>query len=125
MRRLVAWAALAAVVAIAAARAASAPRAASAFGADERTRRALFEAVTRAEPAIRQRAARGFPGDLWSADDDFHNQELRLAEALAFQHGVSVADVLRAVDEGLHAHWPVTGPAPSPTSPPCHPRPVY
>ena len=123
--RALGWAALGAAVIAALVVAATSPSTAVPFRADERTRRALYEAITRAEPGLRVQTAENFPGDLWSADDDFHNAELRMAQGLAASRGVGVADVLRAIDEGLHEHWPVPGPPPSVTSPPCHPRPDY
>jgi hypothetical protein len=76
-----------------------------------------------AEPAMRADAARAFPGDPWSADDDFHNQEQRRAREVAGRYQVSLATALRAIDEGLRAHWnPELVIA---TVPPCHPRPIY
>jgi hypothetical protein len=114
------------VVLVALWRAATASHPPGAFRADDATARALFEAEARAEPEARATARRGFAGDLWSADDDFHAHELTLARALAVRHGVTVADVLRAIDDGLHGRWPPpAGPAPLATAPPCHPRPVY
>jgi hypothetical protein len=123
--RLLGWAALGGVVIVAVVVAATAPSSAVPFRADEPTRRAIFDVVAGAEPATRVQTARNFPGDLWSADDDFHNAELRMAHAQAAGRGVGVPDVLRAIDEGLRAHWPVPGPPPLATSPPCHPRPEY
>jgi hypothetical protein len=123
--RTVGWVVLGAAVATAVVVAARVPASRASFRADEATRRAFFDAAARAEPGMRARAADGFPGDIWSQDDDFHNAEQRLAGDLAARHGAGVADVLRAIDEGLRERWPVAGPPPRTTVPPCHPRPEY
>jgi hypothetical protein len=119
------WALLAGAVIAAVIRVGTVPSSRRPFRADENMRRAMFSAVALAEPAMRARAAESFPGDLWSADDDFHNAELRLASSLAASYGVQLSDVLRAIDEGIREHWPVSGPPPSPFVAPCHPRPIF
>ena len=87
---------------------------------------AIFREIAASETAVRSDAARAFPGDPWSADDDFHNHEQRAARAIAARDQVPVETVLRAIDDGLREHWAHTNPAPLlVTVPPCHPRPVY
>lgn len=120
------WLVTAALVLVAVARAATAPGAAPADRSDPALRAAIFREMTADETALRQDAARAFPGDPWSADDDFHNHQQRRARAIAARRGVSVETVLRAVDDGLREHWPQANPEPlRATVPPCHPRPVY
>jgi hypothetical protein len=76
------------------------------------------------EPSLRAEAAKKFPGDPWSQDDDFHNAELREARAFANRQGVQLGDVLRALDDGMHEHWPAS-PPPQAKVPPCRPRLTY
>jgi hypothetical protein len=93
---------------------------------DQATRAAIFREITASELVTRQNAARAFPGDPWSADDDFHNHEQRQARAIAARHRVPIEVVLGAIDEGLRQHWDHPNhPPPIATVPPCHPRPVY
>ena len=99
------------------------PRAGSRWRADAATRREMFDAMAAVEPLLRREAERAFPGDPWSADDDFHNHEQRQAWKVAFERGATLADGLRALDEGLRDH---ANSQPLPTTvPPCHPRPDY
>jgi hypothetical protein len=126
MRRTVlGWLFLATAVSAAVIRVATVPPSALPFRADEKTRRGFFEALARAEPGMRATAAENFPGDLWSADDDFHSFEMRLAHELAARAGLDVPEVLRAIDDGIRERWPVDGPRPQATAPPCHPRPIF
>jgi hypothetical protein len=95
-------------------------------GIDEPTRRAAFRAVASEESASRHDAAKAFPTDLWSRDDDFHERELRKARDWAGKHRVRLGDVLGALDDGLHAGWPSGNRDPLiPTVPPCRPRAIY
>jgi len=120
------WLVTAALALVAVARAATAPGVAPAEPDDPARRAAIFQEMTADETALRQDAARAFPGDPWSADDDFHNHQQRRARAIAARLHVSIGTVLGAVDDGLRAHWPHANPAPlTATVPPCHPRPVY
>jgi len=120
------WLVTAALVLVAVARAVTASGAGPAERDDPAVRAAIFQQMTADEAAVRADAARAFPGDPWSADDDFHNHEQRRARALAARLHVSIGTVLAAVDEGLREHWPHSNPAPlTATVPPCHPRPVY
>jgi hypothetical protein len=94
--------------------------------ADEATRVAMFNAMASSEPTARSEGARAFPGDPWSADDDFHLHEIRKAWEVGLDHRAAVADVLRAVDEGVRDNANQADPAPLlATVPPCHPRPDY
>jgi hypothetical protein len=93
---------------------------------DEATRRAAFRAVASEETAMRREAAKHFPTDLWSQDDDFHERELRRARDWANAHRARLGDVLSALDEGMRAHWPHDNPRPLVTTvPPCRPRAIY
>jgi hypothetical protein len=121
------WAPLAGVGAIALARAlVSTPPEQPAGGIDEATRRLAFRAVASEESTMRREAAKTFPTDPWSRDDAFHEKELSRARDWAGKHRVRLGDVLGAVDDGLHAHWPQDNHAPLiPTVPPCRPRAIY
>jgi hypothetical protein len=93
---------------------------------DEATRRAAFRAVASEEAGLRREAAKAFPTDLWSRDDDFHERELRRARDWAGKHRVRLGDVLGALDDGMHAGWPHDNRGPLvPTVPPCRPRAIY
>jgi hypothetical protein len=75
------------------------------------------------EPEWRLKSARGFPGDCWSADDDYGASEYNWAREQAAQRGVPVMDVLRAIDDDLH-RYPVEPPRKAGACP-CMPRPFY
>jgi hypothetical protein len=112
------------VIALARALTASPPAALAA--ADAVTRRTMFLAIASDETKMRRDAAKKFPTDSWSQDDDFHQSELKRAESLAAEHGVRVGDALRAVDEGMREGWPQPpGIAMRTTVPPCQPRAIY
>jgi hypothetical protein len=120
------WLLTAALVLVAVTRAITAPGAAPPERDDRSLRTAVFRQMTADETALRRDAARAFPGDPWSADDDFHNHQQRRARALAARLQLSIGTVLRAVDEGLHERWPAANPDPLTAAvPPCHPRPEY
>lgn len=78
--------------------------------------------IAQAEDSQRANARRNFPGDAWSADDDFHNQERRLAHALAGQYKLGIADVFHIIDADIRAHR-VEGRKSN--AAPCKPRPFY
>src|SRR6185437_9400168 len=93
---------------------------------DAVTRAAIFREMAASEPATRANAARAFPGDPWSADDDFHNHEQWQARAIAARRRIPIETVLRSIDDGLREHWDQPNAAPLVrTVPPCHPRPIY
>jgi hypothetical protein len=91
---------------------------------DAATRAAIFREIAASELISRENAARAFPGDPWSADDDFHNNEAWQARSIAAHRGVRIETVLRAIDDGLRQHWDQSNAGRLiPTVPPCHPRP--
>ena len=83
-------------------RAAHAPRpdAGSPLRREERPNVALNVAVN--EEEWQKKAEAAFPGDLWSASDDFHGHEAMRVRELARQHKTTYEDILRAVDEDIH-----------------------
>jgi hypothetical protein len=122
-----AWWPLGGVCAVAVLRAllAASPEQAPA-GMDESTGRAAFRAVASEESNMRREAAKTFPTDLWSRDDDFHQRELQRARDWAGQHRVRLGEVLGALDEGLRNRWLHANRAPLiPAVPPCQPRAIY
>jgi hypothetical protein len=84
----------------------------------------VYRDVTGRERTMRRDAAVKFPGDLWSQDDDFHERENEQVRSIASGKGVRFTDVVRAVDDGMHAHW-ATNVQPIATVPPCRPRLSY
>jgi hypothetical protein len=75
---------------------------------------------------MRRAAAKEFPADLWSQDDDFHKRELTRARAFAAEHNLRISDVLRAFDDGMREHWETSASVlPDTKVPPCRPRPIY
>ena len=111
--------ALAGLVAVVRAVTAPVPPPARALSAAERTE--IARSLAAQEPTWRVRAEKLFPGDRWSQDDDFYNQEHRAVRSTAAVRGTSPGEVLRAIDEGLRAapdHRKVT-------VAPVKPRPFY
>jgi len=53
--------------------------------------------VSLAEPEWWTASLRGFPGDVWSQDDHFHNLEQQRVLYLAERYGVSPAEILLMV----------------------------
>lgn len=92
------------------------------LSAEERAE--VGRAAAREEPGWRQRSRQSFPGDFWSQDDDFGASERQWALDESRRRGVPVVDVLRAIDEELHAASPVLPPRKA-TASPCKPRPFY
>ena len=93
---------------------------------DDTQRREAYKWVASDEVPERREAAKTFPTDLWSRDDDFHQREMVRALDFANSHHARFADVLSAVDEGLRERWPAGGAAPPvATVPPCRPRAIY
>ena len=75
---------------------------------------------------MRRDAAKKFPTDFWSQDDDFHQSELKRAKSVAAEHGVRLGDALSPVDEGMREGWPQPlGIVMRTTVPPCQPRAIY
>jgi hypothetical protein len=88
---------------------------------DPLTAREVYGLVAREEPAMRTAAAHAFPSEPWSQDDDFHGQERKKLRGFAGQRQLRVEEVLRAVDDGMHAGWPAAT-IPNPRARPCRPR---
>jgi len=119
--------ACAAASVVACRRAATAPAVTESWRAlTAKQREIVVAALASAEPGLRTAAAEAFPGDRWSADDDFHNHELALVRQLAANQGVPVAAVWDALDEALRSGHEEggRGRAMRATAPPCHPRPT-
>ncbi len=87
--------------------------------------RDAYRDITNREKTIRRESAVKFPGDVWSADDDFHERENEAVRSFANSHEVRVSDVVRAVDDGMREHWPTNATAIQATVPPCRPRLSY
>jgi len=91
--------------------------------ADDAQRREVFRFVASDEAPERREAAKTFPTDVWSRDDDFHQREATRARDWAKSHRIPFADALSAIDEGLRQHWPTGTLTPLvATVPPCRPR---
>lgn len=73
---------------------------------------------------MRREAAVKFPGDLWSQDDDMHERENEAVRSYASKNNVRITDVVRAMDDGMRAHWQTSGTVQA-TVPPCRPRLSY
>ena len=83
----------------------------------------LFSAVASDETSMRHEAAKAFPTDLWSRDDDFHRHEGQKTRDWAGAHHMRLSDAFRALDDGLRSHWPQANRGPLTLStPPCRPR---
>jgi hypothetical protein len=121
-----AWAPFAIVCAIALGRVLLAHAPARPAPLDEAQQREAFRHVASDETAERREAAKAFPTDMWSRDDDFHQRESSRARDWAKSHHARVEDVLLAVDEGIRSGWPTGNPKPLvATVPPCRPRAIY
>jgi hypothetical protein len=122
----IAWAAFAGLAIVAVVRAATASVIVDSPAGDDKTRRAVFMAIASEEPKMRRASAKDFPADPWSQDDNFHNLEYKKAKSLGGEKGISLADVLRATDDGMRESWPrPAGVWLNPSVPPCHPRPIH
>jgi hypothetical protein len=120
------WAPLALICAAAIARALLASSPESAPTSDDALDHKLFSAVASDETSMRHEAAKAFPTDLWSRDDDFHRHEGQKVRDWAGAHHMRLSDAFRALDEGLRSRWPQTNPGPlTLTTPPCRPRAIY
>jgi hypothetical protein len=123
---VVAWIVFGAIVVLGFARALAARPIASPPPADEHARRAAYVLMVTEEQNMRRDAIKDFPADPWSQDDAFHNLEYRRAKEIARKRGMSVQDVLLAMDEGMRERWPkpvaINQKA---TVPPCRPRPIH
>jgi len=121
-----AWALFGAILVAGIARAATVAPIPSPPPAGDLDRHAVFNVLAEEERRMRRQAAKDFPADPWSQDDAFHNFEYKRARGLAGERGMPLEDVLRAADEGMHAHWPAPpGVWLNPSVPPCRPRPIH
>ena len=121
-----AWAPFALVCAVALGRVLTVTVPARPPPADEVLRRTVFQHVASDEAAERREAAKTFPTDLWSRDDDFHQREAKRARDWSSSHQMRYEDALSAIDEGLRERWPSGSPVPLvATVPPCRPRAIY
>jgi hypothetical protein len=94
--------------------------------AEERAMRNAYLSVTADERNFRREVIKDFPADPWSQDDGFHNHEYRRARQIGGQRGMSLQDVLLAMDRGMREHWPKpAGIHQNPSVPPCRPRPIH
>ena len=108
-------------------RAASAPAPRLARPAVDFEKRNVAADMAANEPGWREEAASSFPEDAWSQSDDFHAREAKHIRALADRMGIRIADILKAVDDDLHARR-ATATSPDPRGAhavPCKPRPIY
>jgi hypothetical protein len=120
------WVPLAAVCVLGLGRALTSSIPAPLPAADDAQRREVFRYVASDEGPERREAAKVFPTDLWSRDDDFHQREASRARDWAKSHHVPFGDALSAIDEGLREHWPSgSSTALVVTVPPCRPRAIY
>jgi hypothetical protein len=126
VNRLSAWAPLGVVIAFALVRALLARTPESAPESDDALEHRLFSAVASDETSMRHEAAKAFPTDLWSRDDDFHRHEGQKTRDWAGAHHMRLSDAFRALDEGLRARWAQANQGPlTLTVPPCRPRAIY
>jgi hypothetical protein len=121
------WIAASGVAVVALARALSAvPPEDFAHDANEEQRHEAYGWVVAEEPAMRRAAAKEFPSDPWSQDDDFHFRELKRARSYAAEHDLRLSNVLGAFDDGMREHWETqVSVLPATKVPPCRPRPIY
>jgi len=126
VKRLEAWGPLVAVSTFALVRALLARAPEAAPGSDDGLDHRLFSAVATDETSMRHEAAKAFPTDLWSRDDDFHRHEGQKTRDWAGAHHMRLSDAFRALDEGLRSRWFQANPEPlTLTTPPCRPRAIY
>lgn len=119
------WMAFASFVVVAAVKAATASPPPPLPAPSQAVRQQVFSAMAGQEGTFRTKAARNFPGDAWSQDDDFHAMEMQAATRQAALRGISLGEVLRAWDDGLREHWAPADATFKNSVPPCRPRPVY
>jgi hypothetical protein len=117
---------IASAVLSAAIRAGLAPVKAESPSMNDRQARQVYFDVTAKEPDERRDAALRFAGSAWSEQDDFHARERGMVRAVANGRGVSVSNVVFALDRGMREGWPTGGGvAVSPKVIPCRPRLLY
>jgi hypothetical protein len=124
MRRWLPRALLAALLAAALVRTLTAASTAPAPPITPALSKRAYADIVNQEPQMRREAALKFGGDPWSADDDFHQREQDAVRSFAGHQNVPIADVARAVDDGMHERWPAAA-VPTAQVPPCRPRLMY
>jgi hypothetical protein len=124
MRRWAPRAILFGVIALALVRAATASSAEKLPPADSALAHKAYADIVGKEPSMRRESALKFPGDPWSADDDFHQRENDDVRGFAGHQRVSIGSVLAAIDDGMHDHWRAAA-SPIAQVPPCRPRLMY
>ena len=124
MRRWVPRAVLAGVLAVGVVRAATARSAEGVQPMGGAMAHRAYAEIVNQEPGMRREAALKFPGDPWSADDDFHQREQDEVRSFAGHQSLAIGDVLAAIDDGMHEHWRARV-TPSAQVPPCRPRLMY
>lgn len=88
----------------------------------------LAASVAASEPEWLNEVTQNFPADHWSQRDDFHGREYRRLMELSDKKGVRLEDVIRSVDDDLHARRVTNPNAPDTRAAravPCKPRPFY
>jgi len=124
--RVAAWATFALLACAPIALALTAPKLADLPPAAPEGVRSSYVTLTGEERGMRKTAAKGFPTDPWSQDDDFHNQEWRRVQTLASNLRGSRQSVLQGLDDGMREGWWRSPKAEvRVTVPPCRPRPIY
>jgi hypothetical protein len=90
-------------------------------------RREIALSVLANEAGWQDESAKGFPEDSWSQSDDFHGREAKYFRELSDKWGVRVEDILRAVDDDVHAKKAIANTPESRRAHavPCKPRPFY
>jgi hypothetical protein len=106
-------------------RAATAPVPPTAGRATDAERQKIFAALAVEEAKLHRDAAKDFPTDAWSADDDLHLFEAQRARAYAASHHFRFGDVLGALDDGMRLGWSPPFALGDPHVPPCRPRAIY
>lgn len=82
----------------------------------------IGERIRRKEPKMRRHALERFPGNPWSAADDFGNEEENFVRDMSNEEGARPGAVLDAIDRDVKS-FPGDGERGSVA--PCMPRPFY
>ena len=124
LRRWVRWVPFALILVVVAVRASTGGIPRESYRASPEMREEAFRIIAGAEPGMRRSAERSFPFDPWSQDDAYHAMEWRRAMQYADQRGLSLGEVLKAIDDGMREGWAKQPSMMRNTVPPCHPRPI-
>lgn len=98
------------------------PALAEGVSASPEAQRRIGEKIRRKEPKMRRRALERFPGNPWSAGDDFGNDEENFVRDMSNEESVRPGAVLDAIDHDVKT-FPGDGERGSVA--PCMPRPFY